>query len=66
MQLSHELRGCVPYTEDNFVDLIDKYSEKDHWEKLSKDAIDQARELDWKKTLEPLDGIINESKRVWQ
>jgi hypothetical protein len=62
MQLSHELRGCVPYNEDNFVDLIDKYSEKDDWEKLSKDAIDQARELDWKKTLEPLDGIINESK----
>jgi hypothetical protein len=62
MQLSHELRGCVPYTEDNFTDLIDKYSERDNWEKLSNDAIDQARELDWKKTLEPLDGMINERK----
>jgi hypothetical protein len=60
MQLSHELKGCVPYTEDNFVDLINKYSEKDNWEKLSKDAIDQSRELDWKKTLEPLDGIIKQ------
>lgn len=48
MQLSHELRGCVPYAEDNFVNLVNKYSEKDNWEKLSKDAIDQARELDWK------------------
>ena len=58
MQLSHELRGCLPYTEDNFVDLIDKYSEKDNWEKLSKDAIDQARELDWNITLKPLEKII--------
>lgn len=62
MQLSHELKGCVSYTEDNFVDLIDKYSEKDNWEKLSNDAINQARELDWKKTLEPLDGIVSKSK----
>jgi hypothetical protein len=62
MQLSHELRGCVPYNEDNFVDTIDKYSEKDTWEKLSKDAIDQARDLDWKKTLEPLDEIIKRAQ----
>ncbi len=58
MQLSHELKGCVPYNEGNFVDVLNKYSKNDDWEKLSKDAIDQARDLDWKKTLEPLDGII--------
>jgi hypothetical protein len=62
MQLSHELKGCLPYNEDNFVDLVDKYSDKDSWEKLSKDALEQARELDWEITLEPLERIIAQKK----
>jgi hypothetical protein len=58
MQFSHELRGCLPYNENNFTDLVDKYSEKDNWEKISKDAIEQARELDWAITLRPLEKIV--------
>jgi hypothetical protein len=58
MLLSHELNGCLPYNEDNFVDLVDKYSDKDRWEKLSKDSLEQARQLDWKITLKPLERII--------
>jgi hypothetical protein len=61
MQLSKELRGCIAYNENNFVDLIDKYSEKESWEQLSKAAIDQARELDWRKTLEPLGELVTQS-----
>jgi hypothetical protein len=58
MQYSHELKGCLPYNEYNFVDLVDEYSEKDRWEKLSEDAIEQARELDWRITLKPLEKLI--------
>ena len=43
MQLSNELKGCIPYNENNFIDLVDKYSEKENWEKMSKNAIEQAR-----------------------
>jgi hypothetical protein len=61
MQLSKELKGCIPYNESNFVDLVDKYSEKENWEKLSQDAIGQAKELDWRKTLEPLEKMITQT-----
>ena len=61
MQLSHELKGCLPYNEDNFVDLVDKYSDRNLWEKLSKDAYAQARDLDWNITLKPLEKLISET-----
>lgn len=60
MQLSHELKGCVPYDEYNFVNLVNKYSERDQWEKLSHDALEQAKELDWAVTLKPLEKIITQ------
>ena len=59
MQLSHDLKGCVPYNESNFVELVDKYSEINEWEKLSKEAREQASELDWKITLKPLEKLIS-------
>lgn len=59
MQLSHELKGCLPYNENNFVDLVDKYSEKNSWEKLSQEAHKQALGLDWNTTLKPLEKIIS-------
>lgn len=59
MKFSHEIKGCLPYNEDNFVDLVDKYSERSLWEKLSKEAHTQARELDWNITLRPLEKIIS-------
>jgi hypothetical protein len=59
MQFSHQLKGCLPYNEDNFVDLVDKYSERSLWEKLSKEAHAQAHELDWNITLKPLEKLIS-------
>jgi hypothetical protein len=59
MQLSHQLKGCLPYNEKNFNDVIDKYSEKENWEKISREAFEQAKELDWKITLQPLEKIIS-------
>ncbi len=58
MQYSHELKGCLPFNENNFVDLIDKYSERSLWEKLSEEAYVQAKELDWNLTLKPLEELI--------
>lgn len=58
MQFSHEIKGCLPYNENNFVDLVCKYSDKDLWMKLSEEAHEQARELDWNITLKPLEKII--------
>jgi hypothetical protein len=59
MKFSHEIEGCLPYNEDNFVELVDKYSDKILWEKLSGEAHAQARELDWDVTLKPLEKIIS-------
>jgi hypothetical protein len=59
MQFSHDIEGSLPYNEENFTDLVKKYSEKDHWELLSKNALEQAKRLDWKITLEPLERIIS-------
>ncbi len=59
MQFSHEIEGCLPYNEDNFVDLVREYSDKDRWEKLSKSAFEQAKKLDWKTTLKPLENIVS-------
>lgn len=59
MQLSHELKGCLPYNENNFVDIVNQYSERSLWDKLSKDAHAQAYELDWNFTLKPLEKIFS-------
>jgi hypothetical protein len=53
-----DLRGCIPYNEDDFLEVIEKYSEKEQWEKLSKKAGTQGRELDWEITLKPLEKLI--------
>lgn len=58
LKFSHELKGVLPYNENNFLDILEEYSDQDHWEKLSKKAHEQARELDWKITLKPLEQII--------
>lgn len=62
MKFSNGLKGCLPYNEDNFTDLVDKYSDKDSWERLSQEAYKQAIDLDWNKTLEVLETLI--SKKV--
>lgn len=58
MKFSHELKGVLPYNETNFVDIIEKYSDRDQWEKLSKEAYQQALDLDWRITLKPLEKLI--------
>lgn len=54
MKLSHELRGILPYNENNFLEVVDRNSEPDAWNKLSKDAHEQAAELDWSEVMKPL------------
>jgi len=58
MQFSHELKGVLPYNESNFVDIVEEFSDRDRWETLSKEAHQQARELDWSITLKPLEKLI--------
>ena len=60
MLLSHELKGCLPYNEDNFADLVYKYSDIENWKKLSQDSFEQATKLDWNITLKPLEKIFAE------
>jgi hypothetical protein len=58
LQFSHELKGVLPFNEDNFLEIIERYSDPDEWAKISKDAYAQALELDWKKVLLPLEKIM--------
>ncbi len=60
MVLSHELEGCIAYNENNFVELVDEYSETGKWTQLSKQASEQGKKLDWNITLQPLERIIIE------
>jgi hypothetical protein len=53
-----ELHGCIPYNDDNFVEIIDKNSEKEIWMKKSLDAKNQGRLLSWDTTLLALEELI--------
>lgn len=59
MKFSSDLRGVLSYNEDNFTDLVDKYSDRDSWKRLSQEAHEQALDLDWDKTLEALETLIS-------
>jgi hypothetical protein len=54
----NDLRGCIPYSKDNFVEVVNKYSERVMWERLVEKAKRQGHELDWNHTLKPLDKIL--------
>jgi len=58
MNFSHELKGVLPYNEDNFLTLLEEHSDRERWERLSEEAYEQARELDWSITLRPLEKLI--------
>ena len=61
MQLSHELKGVLPFNENNFLEIVDKYaSERAEWERISKEAYEQSLELDWKIVLQPLGELIED------
>jgi hypothetical protein len=58
MKFSNQIKGVLPFNEDNFVEILDKYSGPEEWQKISNDAYKQALELDWKKVLQPLEELV--------
>jgi hypothetical protein len=58
MKFSTTLKGVLPYNEDNFLEVVEEYSEYEKWAKLSDAAYQQALELDWREVLKPLQRII--------
>jgi hypothetical protein len=58
LKFSHDLKGVLPFNEDNFLDVLEDNLDPNKWEKISREAYDQAIELDWKKVLKPLEMMI--------
>lgn len=54
------LRGSVPYTEESFASVIGGLSDEDRWLPVSDEAYEQARRLDWNRTLQPLERLLDE------
>lgn len=54
------LRGSVPYTEEDFATRIGDLSDEARWQSVSDEAYEQARRLDWNRTLEPLRRLLDE------
>jgi hypothetical protein len=63
MKFSNSLKGCLPYNEENFIGTVEKYSEKEAWDRISQDAYQQALDLDWNKTLESLETLIQKQAK---
>lgn len=59
LQFSHELKGVLPFNEENFLNIVEDNSDRDRWERLSKEAHEQARELDWNTVLQPLEKLVS-------
>jgi hypothetical protein len=55
------LRGSVPYTEEDFPTVIDTLSHEARWRAVGDEAYEQARQLDWNRTLEPLRRLLDGS-----
>lgn len=53
------LRGSVPYTEEDFATRIGALSDEAQWQSVSDEAYEQARRLDWNRTLEPLRRLLD-------
>lgn len=58
------LRGSVPYTEDSFASVVDGLSGPDRWQPVADQAYEQAQRLDWNRTLEPLEELLDRPTRV--
>jgi hypothetical protein len=54
------LRGSVPYDEDTFASAIERLSDEREWRRVSDEAYAQAQELTWERTLQPLEGALND------
>lgn|GEM_PF-3421319 len=59
LQFSHELKGVLPFNENNFLETVENYSDPDKWRKVSEYAYQQALELDWNKVLLPLEELLH-------
>jgi hypothetical protein len=58
MKFTNGLRGVLPYNENNFIEVVEEYSDAEKWAKISDAAYQQALELDWREVLKPLQRII--------
>jgi hypothetical protein len=58
LKFTHDLKGIIQYNENNFLEVVKENSGFEKWGKLSKEAHQQAVDLDWKLTLEPLEKIL--------
>jgi hypothetical protein len=58
MKFSNTLKGVLPFNEDNFLEVVEEYSDSEKWAKISDAAYQQALELDWKKVLLPLGKLL--------
>jgi hypothetical protein len=52
------IRGCVPYDEDTFLSAIERLSDEREWQHVSDEAYEQAQELTWERTLQPLEETL--------
>lgn len=58
MKFSNSLKGVLPYNENNFLEVVEEYSDSEKWARISDAAYQQALELDWHEVLKPLQRII--------
>lgn len=52
------IRGTVPYDEADFPAAVAALSDEGEWRRASDAAYSQAKELDWDRTLRPLEGML--------
>jgi hypothetical protein len=62
MKFSNYLKGVLPYNENNFLEVVEEYSDFEKWVRMSDLAYQQALELDWREVLKPLQRIIPPDK----
>ncbi|MFE7856666.1 hypothetical protein [Streptomyces sp. NPDC057403] len=58
------LRGSVTYKEDNFRSVIDSLSREAAWRAMSDEAYVQGERLDWRRTLQPLQALLQDAQRT--